>query len=188
MTKSISTLTRRQAIAVMGLAAAGGWAQAAESTRAIILCYSRTGNTLRLARALQKETNAELVVIEPKEPYAESYNAMTHVARDEKQRRARREIKTAVPDLADYDTVYLGTPYWWGGMAVPMWTFVSDHPMAGKTIRPFFTSGSSSPDGAMKELKELCPQAALAECFHADSGSLATAETDIAVWAKGLAK
>ena len=49
----------------------------------------------------------------------------------------------------------VGTPYWWGGVSIPMRTFLMDYPLDGKTIVPFVVSGSSSPEGAWEVISDL---------------------------------
>ena len=44
---------------------------------------------------------------------------------------------------ADYDTVYIGYPIWWGIAAWPVDTFVKANDFTGKTVIPFCTSASS---------------------------------------------
>lgn len=157
---------------------------AAAHKKAIVIVYSRTGNTLKLARAVQEVTGADFLQLEVEKPYAAAYSDMVYLARSEKNSHARREIKTKIPDLSGYDTIYLGTPYWWGGLSVPMWTFLSDHPLEGKTIHPFITSGSSPADGAIEEIKELCPKATVKPEFHVTSSELDTAEDGVRQWAQ----
>lgn len=154
----------------------------ASGKKSIVIVYSRTGNTLELARAVQKATGADFVQIEVDKPYAANYGDMTYIAREEKRQHARREIKTQIPDLSAYDTVYLGSPYWWGGLSVPMWTFLSDHHLDGMTVYPFITSGSSPADGAIAEIRELCPKAKVMPEFHTTSSDLGSASTDILQW------
>lgn len=179
-------ITRRQvlATAVAGCSVLSSGCILAAEKKAIVIVYSRTGNTLSLARSVEKATGADFLQLEVKDPYAASYSDMTGVARGEKRNGKRREIKTLIPDLSQYDTIYLGSPYWWGGLSVPMWTFLSDHPLDGKTVYPFITSGSSSAEGAVAEIKALCPKAKVMPEFHATSSDMGSAATDIVKWLK----
>ena len=111
---------------------------------------------------------------------------MTYVARDEVQRKARRELKTPLPDLTSFDTVFLGSPYWWGSLSVPMATLLMDENLAGKTVYPFITSGSSSPQGALDRIRELCPQAKIGAHFYVPGAEAADADNDVAAWLKKI--
>ena len=51
---------------------------------------------------------------------------------------------TTVDNWAEYDTVLIGYPIWWGIAAWPVDTFVKANDFNGKTVIPFCTSSSSS--------------------------------------------
>ena len=50
---------------------------------------------------------------------------------------------TSVNNWADYDTVLIGYPIWWGIAAWPVDNFVKANDFTGKTVIPFCTSSSS---------------------------------------------
>lgn len=161
--------------------------QSAKATgKAIVIYYSRSGNTDALAKMIAERTGAETLRLEVKNAYAPDYGDMTYIARDEVRSGARRELSTTIPYLSAYDTVFLGTPYWWGSVSVPMNTFLLDHNLAGKTVAPFITSGSSSPDGALSRMKALCPKANFVEHFYVPGSGAAGAKADIDEWLKKL--
>lgn len=127
-------------LAAAGCAALSVPTLRAAQSKSIVIIYSRTGSTEQLARWIAEETKSDYLKLELVEPYAESYGAMTNIAREERASGKRREIKTTIPDLAAYDTIWLGSPYWWGGYSVPMLTFLKDNPLEGKRVLPFCTS------------------------------------------------
>ena len=170
------------AVLDLGSGAFARAAHAAAPKKAIVIYYSRSGNTEALAKMIAEKTGAETLRLDVKEPYAPDYDDMTYIARDEVRAGARRELSTAVPDLSAYDTVFLGTPYWWGSISVPMNTFLLDHNLAGKTVAPFITSGSSSPDGALERMRALCPQAKFVEHFYVPGSRAAGAKADVEAW------
>ena len=143
-------------------------------------------NTEALARMIQARTGADLLRLDVKEPYAEAYGDMTYIARDEVRRGARRELSTAVPDLSGYDVVFFGSPYWWGSLSVPAQTFLMDHPLSGKTVYPFITSGSSSPEGALRRLRELCPEAKVGEHFYASDSEAQSSQAEVEAWLRRI--
>ena len=179
-------LSRRAFLgAVTAVAASSAFAAgSAPGKRALIIYYSRTGNTEALARMIQARTGADLLRLDVKEPYAESYGAMTNIAREERASGKRREIKTTIPDLSAYDTIWLGSPYWWGGYSVPMLTFLKDHPLDGKRVLPFCTSGSSSPDGAWADLRKLAPKAKIEEGFWVPDDDVSSSREELLAWVR----
>ena len=141
-------------------------------------------DTKGLAEAAAAATGADLLELTLKEPYADDYSAMTGIARSERANNARREIAAAIPDLSGYDVVVIGSPYWWGGLSIPMRTFLMDHPLAGKRVLPFCVSASSSPSGAWADVRTFCPNAQIAEGFHTTESRAASSRDDLVAWLK----
>ena len=170
------------ALGIAGLAIGANRPALAAADDTLIIVYSRTGSTAQLAGFIAEKTGASILRIDAREPYASSYSAMTDIARNEKRRGLRREIATPIPDLSRYKTVFIGSPYWWGGLAVPMWTLLSDHPMAGKRVIPFITSGSSSPHGTLDEMRTLMPNAKIDQYFYTPGDSASSARKEVNAW------
>lgn len=56
---------------------------------------------------------------------------------------SRPALASVVENMAQYDTVVLAFPIWWGQAPRLIETFVEAHDLTGKTVLPFCTSGSS---------------------------------------------
>ena len=54
--------------------------------KSLIVYFSQSSNTRRVAQILQKLTGADLEEIRPVSPYTEPYEALTRVVKDELQR------------------------------------------------------------------------------------------------------
>lgn len=90
---------------------------------------------------------------------------------------------TTVANWADYDTVYIGYPIWWGIAAWPVDTFVKANDFTGKTVIPFCTSGSSDIGKSGTQL------AALAGTGDWQTGkrfASAVTQQEVADWVKSL--
>lgn len=159
---------------------------AAVPIRAAVVYFSRTGTTAGLARAVCEAARAELFELKLVEPYAAQYSAMTDIARSERARNARRELVKPLPDLSGFDLIFLGSPYWWGGLSIPVRTFLMENPLEGKRVAPFVVSASSPPQGAWADLRELCPQASIEKGFHVVESEAAGSLDDARIWAKRL--
>lgn len=56
--------------------------------------------------------------------------------------------------MANYDVIYLGFPIWWYDLPTPVWTFLEEYDLSGKTIVPFFShNGSSGGANSLNRLK-----------------------------------
>ena len=108
-------MSRRGFIApsvLLPLAAALGPAGAAEgnASRVLVAYFSRSGNTRVIAGQLQRTLKASLFEILPARPYPGDYLETVEQARRERDADVRPALKSTVPDIAGYDTIYLGFP------------------------------------------------------------------------------
>lgn len=115
------------------------------------------GNTERAAEFIHSAVGGDLFEAETVTPYPESYRACTEQAKAELHDNARPELK-AYPDLAGYDTIFLGYPNWWGTMPMCMFTLLERYDLTGKTIVPFCTNEGSGMGSSERDLKWLCAQ------------------------------
>ena len=176
-------MNRRQLLAAAcALLAPAAPLSAAGRGDGVISLYSRSGNTQLLAEEIARRTGFRIVRIEPREPYAPEYSDMTGIARREIQTRARRELKPVDLDLKSVKSVFVCGPLWWGYLDVPMRTFLADHPLAGKDVYPVTTSGSSSPEGVVADIRRLCPEARVRKEFWVPGDQAAGSLPELRRW------
>ena len=185
------------ALMLLSLAACGSKATAPETTTApaasdgktLVVYFSATGNTNAAAEAIAAATGGDLLELEPAEPYTSAdldyNNADSRVSRehDDASLRDAALKTTTVANWADYDTVYIGYPIWWGIAAWPVGTFVKANDFTGKTVIPFCTSGSSDIGESGTQL------AALAGTGDWQTGkrfASAVTQQEVADWVKSL--
>lgn len=161
-------------------------APAPVSSNAAIAVFSRTGNTLALAEAIQTRTNLDLVRIEPAQPYPDDYDEMLTVGQREQNEDARPALAENVSSLAAYDTIYLGFPVWWGHIPQLIRTLADRGDLAGKTIAPFCTSGSSSITASVADLRELYPDTTVLDGLTVTESGLPTMAASAEEWLASL--
>ena len=115
--------------------------------KTLVTYFSASGVTAKKAKELAEVLNAELFEIKPAVPYTKAdLNWMDKRSRSTLEMRdksSRPEIAGCCPDMAEYDTVFVGFPIWWYIAPTIINTFLEAHDMAGKTVVPFATSGGS---------------------------------------------
>ena len=74
----------------------------------------------------------------------------------EKRAKMSAAVKTEVPDLSAYDTVFVGYPIWYGTVPAFMKEFLSRCDLAGKTVIPFATASASHIRGSIADLEAAC--------------------------------
>lgn len=146
-------------IAAAGTVAAGltacGADKAAETPapqpkgKAIVVYYSASGYTKRAAQIIADETGADIYEVKLAQPYTEAdlnyMDSDSRVSREHDNpdlRHLALAEKTPV-NWADYSTVFVGYPIWWGIAAWPLSSFVEQNNFEGKTVIPFATAHSS---------------------------------------------
>jgi len=110
----------------------------------LIAFYSYSGNTKKVAGILEKylETKSQVELVEIK-GLDESGNFFAQAARAFKRKRGK--IAASNFNLAEYDTIYFGTPVWAFGPAPAMNAYLdSCFGVEGKEVVIFTTYGSGS--------------------------------------------
>lgn len=131
------------------------------SGKTLVVYYSASGNTERVAKAAAEAAGADLFEIVPVEPYTSEdlnwTNDNSRVSREHNDESLRDvEItSTEVANWDSYDTVLIGYPIWWGIAAWPTDGFVKANDFTGKTVIPFCTAASSGIGQSGKLLADL---------------------------------
>lgn len=119
------------------------------NSKILVVYYSATGSTKAVAETIADTTGADLFEITPVDPYTSddlnwtNDNSRVSVEHNDEIKRDVPLTKTTPDNWADYDTVFIGYPIWWGIAAWPVNNFVEGNDFTGKTVIPFCTSSSS---------------------------------------------
>ncbi len=117
-----------------------------QESKALVAYFSATNNTEGVAKHIAEGTGADIYEILPEVPYTAAdldYNSDCRANREQNDDSARPAISGTVPNMEQYDTIFLGYPIWWGNAPKIIFTFLESYDFSGKTIIPFCTSGSS---------------------------------------------
>ena len=160
-----------------------------ETGKTLVIYYSASGNTARVAKDIAEAAGADLFEIVPTEVYTSEdlnwTNPDSRVSRehDDESLRDVPLTTTEVPDWDSYDTVFIGYPIWWGIAAWPVDTFVKNNDFTGKTVIPFATSSSSGMGQSGTLLSEMAGAGDWQDGQRFSSG---VSQSDVADWVNGL--
>ena len=140
------------------------------------------GNTEVIAEYIEDLTSADLFKVEPANEYPADYMKCIDIAQKEKDNDARPEIKQALTDIGEYDTIFIGFPNWWGTLPMPMWTQLEQLDFTGKTVKPFVTHEGSGFGRSLSDLKKLCPGATIASGLSIQGSVVSGAKDKVASW------
>lgn len=132
----------------------------------LIIYFSLSNNTKIAAEKLQKFTNADIIRLEPQTPYPTGYSNYVPVTQREFEQQLHPAIKTQIPKLDKYDTIYLGYPTWNGQVPMIFHTLFEEYDFSNKTIVPFTTSMSSSMSESMPSVKKIAANSRVTEGFR----------------------
>lgn len=156
--------------------------ESTEIKKSLVIYFSWSGNTEKVAKEIQKQTNSDLFKIEAARPYSDDYDTVVDLAKQEQNEKARPRIANQIQNIDDYDTLYIGYPNWWGDMPMIMYTFFETYDLSNKTIAPFCTSGGSGLSNTVNEIKGLEPDATVSEGLHIRDSSASNPENDVSTW------
>ena len=126
-------------------------------SKILVAYFSASGVTAKVAAELAKAECADCYEIKPEKPYTKEdldYTVKTSRSNVEMaDESCRPAISGCVENMADYDTVFVGFPLWWGREPSIIDTFLDAYDFSGKKIIPFCTSGMSGVEKSVEHIK-----------------------------------
>ena len=120
--------------------------------KTIVLYYSRTKKTSKVASTLAKEVSADLVEIEDLKNRLGPFNYIN--ASIDAMRENKTNIKPSTVDISEYGLIYVGTPEWAGKPAPAIITLIDKCDFQGKDVILFATLGGSGGKNAIERMRE----------------------------------
>lgn len=130
----------------------------------MIIYYSRSGNTEKIALQAQKDLKCEIMKIIPKEAYGNYVSSCLRVTK-EKKAAVAPAFTNLIPDLKDYNMILVGYPIWAQDLPRFVADFMNQCDWTNKIVVPFATYGMSGINGTIKHLQTLCKGAKIKHPF-----------------------
>ena len=144
------------------------------------------GNTEVVAKIIQEMTKGDLFHIESVNAYPVDYTETTEVAQTELRTKARPKLTRHLESIASFDVIFLGYPNWWGTMPMPVFTFLEEYNLSGKTIAPFCTHEGSGLGHSVADIRKICPQSTVLEGLAIKGGDVKNAQNEISGWLRNI--
>ncbi len=125
-----------------------------------VVYFSWGGNTRFAAETIAKKAGAKLFEIKAETPYNTNFGKCCEEAKPECNGKKLRPIKPVEGlDLAKHDVVLVGSPNWWGTLAPPVRTWLTQNSKAlkGKTVCLFQTHGGGGMQNLGSDFAALLP-------------------------------
>jgi len=133
----------------------------------IVVFYSLTGKTERLARMVSRVLGAPSYRLEMENPYPAETDSVLDLAIHDIQEDVLPPLKPIDIIWDDVERVFVGTPNWFGTFAPPVGTFLENNRWEGKMIIPFCTNHGGHAGNIGQDMKTFCPHATVLACFDA---------------------
>ena len=150
-----------------------------QAPKVLVLYYSQTGTTEKVAQAFQAGLGADIEAILPVEPYDGDFQATIARGGQELREGILPEIQPLKANVADYDVIFLGFPVWFGTYAQPIATVLATQNFDGKKVVPFCTFGSGGLDSSTKNIKEQLPNAEVLPGYGVRAARIAKAPAEV---------
>ena len=162
--------------------------KAIPQSKILVACFSATGHTKPLAEYATKYLGADFYEIVPEEPYTDddlNYNdSNSRTTKEQNDSLARPKISGGVQNMAEYDTVIIAHPIWWGQAPKIIYTFLESYDFSGKTITTMCTSGSSPLGSSANNLKALTNNSVT--WLESRRFSIGASENEVQEWIDGI--
>ena len=125
-------------------------------SKTLIAYFSAGGTTAKVARDLAASIGADLFEIKPQTPYSAADIKWTNpLARCNREKLGKKDVPVSGQgeDFAQYDTVLVGFPIWYGCQPNVVNTFCRGYDWSGKKVYAFATSGGSGIGKTAEKLK-----------------------------------
>ncbi len=119
----------------------------------LIVYYSRTGNTKKVAEELANKLGSKTIEIVDEKDRSGGIGWLG--AGKDAFKNKLTNIKPISEDISKYDLIIVGTPIWAGKMTPALRTFIKNHKDKIKNYAIFTTAGGSSSEPLFAEIKEL---------------------------------
>ena len=127
--------------------------------KALIVSYSYTGHTHRIAQALCALTGGDWCEIYPWQPYPMAFPELLKQVQKEIQTGHHPRLLPGAAGAGDYAVILAGSPNWCGHIAPPLAAWLAKIDLAGKVVLPFYSHCGGVPCDFGRELARLCPKA-----------------------------
>jgi flavodoxin len=170
------------------------YAQTQSGNRILVAYFSWSGNARAIAGQIAEATGGDLFEIRTVTPYPENYDECTKIAKQEQDSNARPVLSERVANMAQYGTIFLCYPIWYGTLPMAVFTFLESYDFSGKTIYPLATHGGSRFGRSLDDIRKLSPKAVLGDGLNVsafdrnpnDATRITIPNRDVTAWLRRL--
>lgn len=122
--------------------------------KSLVVYYSRTGNTRKIAEELADALGCDVEEIIDTKKRSGIFGWLRS-GRDASNKNLT-VLKDTINDPSQYDLLIIGTPIWGGHVSTPVRTYIHQNQGNFNSVAFFCTASGDKFDGAFNDMKELC--------------------------------
>jgi len=153
-----------------------------EKERILIVYFSHTGNTRKIAEQIHRNIGGDLIEIETIDEYPADHSEILEQARKEINTGYKPALKTKIERIDEYTVFFLGYPNWWGTIPTPVSALLAEYDLSGKTIAPFCTHGTGGLARTVEGIKKVCPDSKVLDALGVANSRVNEAESEVLEW------
>ncbi|MCI1935519.1 MAG: hypothetical protein LKJ44_03000 [Bifidobacteriaceae bacterium] len=165
----------------------------ADKVKSLIVFFSRKGQnypkvnltigyTQVIAQYIRDRVDADVFEVVPQDPYPEDYDAVVRRNQREEDADARPAIVGPLPDVSEYQSIFIGYPTWNMQMPMVMRTFLDSANLNGKTIIPFNTNAGYGVGSSVEVIRRQWPNASVLQEFEVNGADAAQSRKAVNRW------
>ncbi len=132
------------------------------TSKALVVYYSRTGTTRRLAEVIAKALQADIEPVIDRRRRSGVIGYLRSVAESVQKRGA--SIEPTKTDPRSYELVLIGTPIWAWSVSSPVRSYLAANKELLPNVAFFCTMGGQGDERTFKEMKAIAGKAPIASC------------------------
>lgn len=156
--------------------------------KTLVLYYSATGTTKKMAEKVAQKLNAEIAEIHPQRPYTSDdlnwHDETSRTTVEQHEHNSRVDIKDDLPDISGYDNIVIGHPIWWAIPPRMIATVIDKLDLNGKNLALFGTSGSTGYSRAQSFIERTIQENGYAVKFN--QGAVLHTDHQLDEWLENL--
>ena len=143
----------------------------------LVVYFTWSNTSQKIAERIQALLQADIFQIQTEKIYPDTYLARIVDAGKEKMKKERPVLRNYLQSIEQYEKIILVFPNWWGGLPMPVFTFLEHLDFSEKTILPVCMNGGSGFSKTIKQLQETCPTAKVLEGIEIKKKAVESEET-----------
>lgn len=147
------------------------------------------GDTQIMGQTAAEVTGGDYFDILVEKPYPGDEQKTYDQAKQEQLKQARPALSSHVANMDSYSTIVLVYPNWWGGLPMPVCTFLEEYDFSKKTIIPVccYEAEDSGAGNSRNDIAELCDGVVTAGYnLRGNAASTSGTTTDFTNWLEDL--